>query len=88
MELAACLFELDLSCLVPWGSNESVMGMPLRVMGVLLWVPLRGMGCIGVATGCLEGVIRVSWGYLWCIIGTMWVSWKYLGSDTFGVSWG
>ena len=63
MELAACLFEVDFSCLVPLGSNESVMGiMPLRVMGVLLGVPLRGMGCLGEATGCLEGVMRVSWG--------------------------
>ena len=28
MELAACLFKMTLSCLVPWGCHEGVIRMP------------------------------------------------------------
>ena len=28
MELAACLFEVDFSCLVPWKCDEGAMGVP------------------------------------------------------------
>ena len=30
MELAACLFEVDFSCLVPSGCNEGAMGVPWK----------------------------------------------------------
>ena len=33
MELAACLFEVDFSCLVPWGCNEGAMEVHWRCRG-------------------------------------------------------
>ena len=54
MELAACLFEVDFSCLVPWGCH----GMPWECHGDAFGghggtfrVPLIGMGCLGDALG-------------------------------------
>ena len=48
MELAACLFEVDFSCLVPWGCHWGIMAVPGGCLWGVMGMPLACfVSCIG-----------------------------------------
>ena len=91
MELAACLFEVDSSCLVPWGCNEVPWGCLRGVMGMQWGCLQSGIACLesvyceafGTIVGALEircCALEVPWRCHWGVIGASGVSWRCLES--------